>query len=44
MSGQELTINFLLVGGIIPIKRILRLVVVRREEKPRSPNQTKKKG
>jgi photosystem II PsbX protein len=31
-----------LVGGIIPMKRILRLVVVQQEEKPRSPNQTQK--
>ncbi len=37
-----MTINFLLVGGIIPIKRILQLLVVRWEEKARSPNQTKK--
>lgn len=44
MSGQELIINFLLVGGIISMQRVLRLVVVRQEEKPRSPNQTKKKG
>jgi len=37
-----LTINFLLVGGIIPIKRILQLSVVRREEKPRSLHQNQK--
>ena len=42
ISGQELTINFLLGGGIIPMKRILQLLVVRREEKLRSPHQTQK--